>query len=276
MHEERVDDGMHLPFEMLRLVRDLSSPWTNVCMSLTCKTLLGYSEYTSLQKYSGPMTISDITVVEIVDSSTLFFKCDSPYGKDQAAHRRLCLIDDYWACKGQAGYKSVISTSYPNLFKGRVQKGYTLTGEKLQNSDRTPDIVRGDWLKDVTVYVSPEIRSTTSRIDVKIKGWVTIEQIAMQTLTFLQDWSWEKYKKECRHFHSYESFLKYKYLEHVVGQEEASKQLMLFTHKCTSDLTSEFSFLNRNVFVFESSHATMLRVLEVKVMQLQQLLAFRY
>lgn len=86
----------------------------------------------------------------------------------------------------------------------------------------------------------------------------------------------EEYSKDPRHFHSCESFLKYKYLEHVVGQEEASKQLILFTHKCTSDMASELSFLNRNRFVFESSYATRLWVLEVKILQLKQLLAPRY
>ena len=267
MHEERVDDVMHLPFEMLRHVMDHSSPWTQVCMSLTCKTLWGCSEYSSLQKYSGPMTISDITVVECVDSNTLLFTCDSPYGKDGAAHRRLCLVDDYWACKGQAGYKSIILASCSTLFKGRVQKGYTFIGGKLQSSNRTADIVQGDWFKNVRVYVSPEIRLTSSRIDVKIKGWVTIRQTALQELKNPQDWLWEEYSKDPRYFHSCEYFLKYKYLEHLLGQTEASKHLLLFTYDNVDlcDHTSWISLLNRlaseNIPVIENRHSTLRSIL---------------
>ena len=106
------------------------------------------------------------------------------------------------------------------------------------------------------VYISPEIRSTTSRIDVKIKGWVTIKQIAVQEWTNLQEWLWEEYCEDPRSFYSCEFFLKYKYLEHVVGQAEASKHLTLYGDGDLCDHNNWMSYLNRliskNIPLFEN------------------------
>ena len=157
------------------------------------------------------------------------FSCDSTYGKDKEAYRNLCLIDDYWACRGKLPYKPFTNADigHPQLFQGKLPQVYHLTDGKLISCVReTTDIIKGDWFKHATVYISPKMQVTNLKVVVKIRKLVTIKQMAMQTpgLQIVRG-----YIQDPRDSYNYDYFCKYKYLEYVLGESATSKHLAYFT-----------------------------------------------
>ena len=110
----------------------------------------------------------------------------------------------------------------------------------------TTDIIKGDWFKHVTVYISPKMQLTNLKVIVKIKKLVTIKQMAMQMLG-LQN-SGNEYMQDPREFYNYNYFCKYKYLEYVLGESAASKHLAYFTFE-----TSQYSASFQQCFALLSS-----------------------
>ena len=224
-----------LPEHLLCRVMNYTSPWTSICMSLTCKTLRAYSTLKSLPKYSGPLTISDVTVISVIDESTILFSCESMYGKDPLAQQYLYLIDDYWGCT-KPRYSSFIRTSVDGkrVFIGRLRgdsdrsiiSWYGQQSVSLRIGGQLTHITHDSWFKDVKVYISPRQRASSFEVEIKIRSFVTIKQVAVSTLD--TQGMWDDFVVDARAFLSIEYFCCYKYLEHVLGETEASAHLMRF------------------------------------------------
>ena len=85
---------MSLPEAVLCEVMSCCSPFTQLCMSLTCRRLHAFGEVVAVPKYTGLLEVRHLTIISMVGRKVMFV-CWGMLGEDTKAEAKLMLIDDY-------------------------------------------------------------------------------------------------------------------------------------------------------------------------------------
>jgi len=192
------------------------TPFTQLCMSLTCRGLHNFKEIVSVPKFTGLLQVRHLTLVSVVRRNVLFV-CWNMLGEDTTAEAKLRLIDDYWCCK-KANYKSFIihkDGSGRHVFLGKLME------------DGTPD--RERCLSDVHMYISPRARQATFSIEAKFRCFTTLSDLAKDHWRVCHHDLFNDYLTDERSWRDMNSFTKFKFLESMIGQSRASLFLADFT-----------------------------------------------